>query len=123
MAIFPLGMRIEMKNASCFAGGGGDGSDGGGAAGEGGGGQGACQGRCVSKSDLLMCVVILGPLGFNFSQHGPTTRPSRSKDCRESIYAGLVIHNLSLSPATCGVTSGPHAVTRSSSKEGSYLSS
>ena len=29
----------------------------------------------------------LGPLGFNFSQHGPTTRPSRRKDCRESIYA------------------------------------
>ena len=31
--------------------------------------------------------LFLGPLGFNFSQHGPTTRPSRRKDCRESIYA------------------------------------
>ena len=30
---------------------------------------------------------MLGPLGFNFSQHGPTTRPSRRKDCRASIYA------------------------------------
>ena len=29
----------------------------------------------------------VGPLGFNFSQHGPTTRPSCRKDCRESIYA------------------------------------
>ena len=29
----------------------------------------------------------LGPLGFNFSQLGPTTRPSRRKDCRESICA------------------------------------
>ena len=29
----------------------------------------------------------LGPLGFDSSQHGPTTRPSRRKDCRESIYA------------------------------------
>jgi len=27
----------------------------------------------------------LGPLGFNFSQHGPSTRPSRKKDCRESF--------------------------------------
>ena len=24
---------------------------------------------------------------FNFSQHGPTKRPSRRKDCGESIYA------------------------------------
>ena len=29
----------------------------------------------------------LGPLGFNFSQHGPTTRPSRRKDRRESVHA------------------------------------
>ena len=29
----------------------------------------------------------LGPLGLNFSQHGPTTRPSRRKDCRQSIFA------------------------------------
>ena len=42
-----------------------------------------------AKGPLFAAMVQppLGSLGFNFSQHGPTTRPSRRKDCRESIYA------------------------------------
>ena len=43
--------------------------------------------RCVWVSALASVCRPLGPLGLNFSQHGPTTRPSRRKDCRESMYA------------------------------------
>ena len=49
--------------------------------------------RTVHNENFAKSVCIplharpLGPLGFNFFQHGPTTRPSRRKDCRESIYA------------------------------------
>ena len=42
-------------------------------------------GTGIQVPGFVFCV--LGPLGSNFSQHGPTTRPSRRKDCTESIYA------------------------------------
>ena len=35
--------------------------------------------RNTSLLELLELYRPLGPLGFNFSQHGPTTRPSRHK--------------------------------------------
>ena len=42
---------------------------------------------CFCFCFFFLCCCFLGPLGFNFSQHGPTTRLSRRKECRESIYA------------------------------------
>ena len=64
----------------------------------------------LQSSRVRAATSPLGPLGFNFSQHGPTTRPSRKKDCRESIYLSLCFR---IAPLLCRYES-----SRSSKKRG-----
>ena len=43
--------------------------------------------RLTTRANLRSCADPFRSFRFKFAQHSPTTRPSRRKDCRESIYA------------------------------------
>jgi hypothetical protein len=68
-------------------------------------------GICSWRALRLRCVAPakpvgdhpLGPLGFNFSQHMPTTRPSVERTAEKACHGSEVHHALHLRPGPAAI--------------------